>query len=119
MLYSGGFFSTKEKQLIQEINKLKPEKLSIFSVPTKEVRLAEMFFRYKARNYPESLTEPEKQQWQQFCRARLLEKNTQGFLGLQDYRETLAALKQQGGVSAALLMDLEQYADGLEKQLQS
>jgi len=118
MIYSGGFFSAKDKRLIQEIQRLPVEALADFKVKAEDSRLEELFFRYKARNYPECLTKQEQHRWKQFCRSRLSEENTQGFLGLQAYRETLAELKQQGEVSEDLLMNLEQYGDTLEHKLQ-
>lgn len=34
-------------------------------------RLPELLFRYRARNFPETLTATEYEKWQEFCRARL------------------------------------------------
>jgi len=37
-------------------------------------RLPEMLFRYRARNYPETLNEDELAQWMEHCRDRLIQK---------------------------------------------
>jgi exodeoxyribonuclease-1 len=34
-------------------------------------RLLELLFRYRARNFPDSLTSVEQQRWREFCRDRL------------------------------------------------
>lgn len=38
-------------------------------------RLTELFFRYRARNYPQTLSEAEKGKWSDFCRDRLHDGN--------------------------------------------
>ena len=40
-------------------------------------RLSELFFRYKARNFPQSLTAEEQQQWEEHRIARLIHGEAQ------------------------------------------
>lgn len=116
MIYSGGFFGPRDKHVINEIRELAPEQMADFAVYADDSRLVEMFFRYRARNYPETLNAEETRRWKAFCKARLNNKEN-GFLDLASYRQKIAELKQQEGVDIQLMNALEQYALDLEKAL--
>ncbi|MBL4682833.1 MAG: exodeoxyribonuclease I [Pseudomonadales bacterium] len=66
MLYQGGFFSDSDRSLMNEIQRSTPENLSAFGAQFQDPRLPEMLFRYRARNFPDVLTDKEKKQWQAF-----------------------------------------------------
>ncbi|MFN5701714.1 MAG: exodeoxyribonuclease I, partial [Betaproteobacteria bacterium] len=53
-------------------------------------RLDELLLRYRARNWPESLSEAEQQQWLEHCRARLL----QGKGGYRTVEQVLARIDE-------------------------
>lgn len=65
-------------------------------------RLNEMFFRYKARNYPQVLTAEEQQRWQAFCYVRINEQK-------EAYLTRINELKQQPDVDFSVLAALEAY----------
>lgn len=69
-LYSGGFFSPKDKNLMEQVLETDPDELLGFHPPFKDPRLSEMLFRFRARNYPETLTSNEQQTWLAFCKER-------------------------------------------------
>ncbi len=117
MIYSGGFFSARDKQVINEIRELTPEQLVSYEVRADDDRLGEMLFRYRARNYPETLDTEERTQWQAFCNTRLNNSQAAGFLDFATYRQKIAELKQQEGVDKQLMLDLEAYAVELEQRL--
>jgi exodeoxyribonuclease-1 len=117
MIYSGGFFSARDKQVINEIRELTPEQLIGYEVRTDDDRIGEMLFRYRARNYPESLNTEEHTRWQAFCNTRLHHSQAAGFLDFATYRQKIAELKQQEGVDQQLMLDLETYAVELENKL--
>ena len=71
MLYSGGFFKEHDKRIMQDIHTHSPTELANFHPPFHDARLAEMLFRYRARNWPETLTATEQQDWQEFRQFRL------------------------------------------------
>ena len=50
-----------------------PETLSGWIPKFKSTRLQKLYFRYRARNWPETLDEAEQQKWQSFCQARLID----------------------------------------------
>jgi len=118
MIYSGGFFNPHDKALIDEIRCLNPKQLAQYQVASKDTRLPEMFFRYKARNYPESLSKSERDKWIEFCVSRLAGDSGNGFIGFSEYESKLSELKQQANYDVTLHDDLEAYAWSLKNKLQ-
>jgi exodeoxyribonuclease-1 len=55
-----------------------------------------LYFRYRARNWPESLDEKEREQWRQFCEDRLLDGSFGNQLTLHKYQDILEEMLQQG-----------------------
>ncbi|WP_281645572.1 exodeoxyribonuclease I [Parendozoicomonas sp. Alg238-R29] len=71
MLYSGGFFSNEDRNLMAQIVNTPPVDLAGLSLPFSDGRLEEMLFRYRARNWPEYLNDQERVEWQVFRKQRL------------------------------------------------
>jgi len=71
MIYSGGFFSDGDRKLMDVVRESTPEQLAMLNLPFRDRRLAEMLFRYRARNFPETLDDQEQQRWQTFRQQRL------------------------------------------------
>ncbi len=94
-LYSGGFISNHDRRLCDEVLQKTPDQLSQWIPQFEDVRLQTLFPRYRARNWPESLTEDERQQWKAFCEERLLAGGFGNTLTLQRYQETLEQLLTQ------------------------
>ncbi|MCL1144774.1 exodeoxyribonuclease I [Shewanella marinintestina] len=70
-LYSGGFFSSADKAKIEIIRNTQPNNLAALELDFDDGRLAEMLYRYRARNYPETLSDSEQYRWREFCQSRL------------------------------------------------
>ena len=64
MIYTGGFFSSSDRRLMGEIHMTNPADLAKSEWAFQDPRLTEMLFRYRARNFPDSLTPDEQQRWQ-------------------------------------------------------
>lgn len=71
MIYSGGFFGEGDKSLMKTIRATKPADLGRLDMPFRDRRLRELFFRYRARNYPETLSKEDRQRWDEFRLAKL------------------------------------------------
>ena len=65
-LYSGGFFSRDDNQRFDSIRNTAAEELSNLHFNFDDGRLQEMLFRYRARNYPETLSQEEIRQWDNY-----------------------------------------------------
>lgn len=118
-IYSGGFFSSHDRQLMDELRHLTPEQLSNIQPLFNDARLPEMLFRYRARNYPQSLTADEQQQWQEFRHHRLMQDEDMA-LTLPSYFEYLNKLLADTELSAEkrdVLLQLQQYGQALQASL--
>ncbi|MGB0893465.1 MAG: exodeoxyribonuclease I [Parashewanella sp.] len=71
MLYSGGFFSHADKNKMAIVQQTEPQNLAALDLKFDDERLPEMLFRFRARNYPETLSDDENHRWREFCQARL------------------------------------------------
>lgn len=105
-IYSG-FFSDKDKQKINKISRMSPDELKQYKPEFSDSRLPEMLFRYRARNYPESLGAEEKFRWQQFCSDKLAGT-------FEAYLSEISRLQIECPDKSALLDGLKNFA--LEKQ---
>jgi len=76
-------------------------------------RLPEMLFRYRARNYPETLDTDELQRWNEFCVNRLTGFQEEGRTALDNYFSRLKELRDEKNTNMQIIDALESYA--LEK----
>ncbi|GAA5189362.1 exodeoxyribonuclease I [Ferrimonas gelatinilytica] len=66
-----GFFSDADRAQIELVRTTPAAHLAALEPVFKDPRLAPLYFLYRARNYPETLSEAEQVKWQEHCRARL------------------------------------------------
>ena len=91
-LYGGGFFSDADRRQMALVRSTEPEKLGESAWFFEDARLPEMLFRYRARNWPETLSSEERSRWEEFRRQRLSGGHDGAGLSLQEYRQTLARM---------------------------
>jgi exodeoxyribonuclease-1 len=73
-----------------------------------------MLFRYRARNWPETLNPEERQQWDEYRSERLLSEEGGGSISLDAYLQTLDQLEADPALSQqqrALIPDLLAWAE--------
>ncbi len=112
----GGFLNDADKATCEAVRRATPEQLAQQTFAFHDNRLGELLFRYRARHHRESLTDAEKQQWQQFRQARLTDPAAGASLTMSEFRERLASLGGDASLSAEkqeILSALEDYAEGL------
>jgi exodeoxyribonuclease-1 len=71
----GGFVSGADRKILNDLRQITPQQLACASPHFNDQRLAELLFRYRARNFPESLTSEELTKWEGHRCARLLDGN--------------------------------------------
>lgn len=91
-LYSG-FFDDRDRMLAARIRGTPPERLGDAAVDFSDARLPELLFRFRARNWPETLNAEEAARWQRHCRRRL--SGEDGYLSLEDYRYAINRLRTE------------------------
>jgi exodeoxyribonuclease-1 len=65
------FMSDDDRLLLRSVRETPPEQLGTRPFAFKDTRCAELLFRYRARNWPETLTADESARWQDMRRRRL------------------------------------------------
>jgi len=108
MLYSGDFFSAADRHLMNKILAVPPAELGGHLWSFQDDRLPLMLFRYRARNYPETLSLEEARVWDRDRRARLLEATEREYFTLNDFRLTMEALREQKADDPEALRILDQ-----------
>ena len=117
----GGFIGNDDRRVLQRLRDLKPEQLAAKRLGFSDGRLEELLFRYRARNFPETLDEDERQRWDAH-RAERLHEGRGGALTLTAYFERIDALAEAADTSGderaqALLAALYDYAEGIAPEL--
>jgi exodeoxyribonuclease-1 len=113
-IYSGGFFSASDKSLMATIRQTSAKDLARIDLPFRDKRLQEMLFRYRARNYPDTLSPEEAQVWETFRLARLSDLDARAAFET-DLAE--ARSRTNDGSALAALDQLQTYVDGLVSPL--
>ena len=115
-LYAGGFLDDSDRRLAAQVRTMTPDKLAGHAFDFTDPRLKELLFRYRARNYPDTLSAAEQLLWREHCAARLDGTAAQGMLNCEDFRASIAKLREEraGDARAQVLLDeLQQYAGEL------
>lgn len=69
----GGFIGSGDRRLLNELRRMKPAQLAKASTSFQDSRLTELLFRYRARNFYDSLSMEEQEAWEEHRAARLLD----------------------------------------------
>jgi exodeoxyribonuclease-1 len=116
-IYSGGFFSDADKQKMTKIRTISPDKLSHAQFNFQDLRLPEMLFRYRARNFPETLSADEQQQWNRFCLDRLSNHQPGTSITFESYFACLNDKRVDQNANVPILDALDNYAKEKMQQL--
>jgi exodeoxyribonuclease-1 len=107
-----GFLNDHDRALGRRINGATPAELAEGVYDFHDERLSELFFRYRARNWPESLSPADRELWREHCQMRYEDENR----GLGGYFERVAELREACADNPAhvrVLDELERWGDGL------
>jgi exodeoxyribonuclease-1 len=119
-LYGGSFFGDKDRARMEVIRGTPPVELGTLALPFDDPRIPEMLFRYRARNYPETLGAEEQARWREYRRQRLANPDGGGSITLDQYFRRIAELgaeAETGETRRALLQRLRDYGDTLQASL--
>ena len=109
MIYAGGFFNNSDKALMNAIHDTGPQEVGTQSWSFVDKRLPEMLFRYRARNYPETLSADEQAQWLEHCHARLVDGESGNFT-FSDFRTEIEQLRAQMAMDDSKIKLLDEVA---------
>ncbi|MES2013055.1 MAG: exodeoxyribonuclease I [Pseudomonadota bacterium] len=107
-LYSG-FVGNNDRSLLNKLRALSPHALAQAQPHFADARLTELLFRYRARNYPQTLSEGEYVAWQLHCSERL-HGGAAGALNFEAFFAELDRLVQGSSSHVDVLQSLRDYA---------
>ena len=114
-----GFVGDADRKLAEQVRRTDAAELAEGGLVFSDNRLNELLFRYRARHYPDTLAEAERDDWQRWLSKRL-EFAPDGGLTLDEYDEVIAGLMErvQGEPKRLqLLLDLKAWSDRQRSRL--
>jgi exodeoxyribonuclease-1 len=112
----GAFVGNDDRRTLQRLRTLDPAALAGQRPRFSDERLDELLFRYRARNFPQSLRAEELARWRLHCAARL-QAPAGGGLSLEVFRQQVEKLEQGADDRGrGLLAQLRDYAASVEAQ---
>lgn len=105
-----GFFSDADRAAMRIILETKPENLPALDLTFNDSRIASLLFRYRARNFPATLTDAEQRRWREHRQEKLNAERVQDYI-LQ--LESLYNLYEEDAEKTALLKALFDYGKKL------
>jgi exodeoxyribonuclease-1 len=105
-----GFFSDFDRKLLRDVRGTPPDQLATRRFAFNDSRCAELLFRYRARNWPSTLSVDEAARWEEFRRNKLTAQTETTTLTLDDYfREIALRRTAADGAQTPILDALEQW----------
>jgi len=112
-LYGGDFLSPGDQRLCEQLRRM-DEALLPTHPAFVDSRLSELWFRYRARHFPQTLTAEETLRWQDFCQKRLSLDEYGAPNTLASFQQALnTALEGASEAQWSLLVSWQSYADNL------
>lgn len=114
MLYTGGFFSDQDRRLMDQLGRLTPSELAEAQPRFEDPRLPTLLFRMRARSWPETLSEDEREDWDAWRFERLTEPTAGASITIDGYEAKLASLRAERSEDAralAILDRLERWGE--------
>lgn len=105
----GGFVSNNDRKVLTKLRRMSADQLAGEMAFFEDPQLAELLFRYRARNFPRSLSGEEQQRWQTWRHAKLNGGPGRDF---QQFRQELAEARagELNEQAQSVLAQLEAYA---------
>lgn len=89
-----GFIADEDRELFPRVHGAGASELAASPPQFHDPRLPQLLFRYRARNFPDSLSADERARWQSFVRAKLSEGEGES-MSLGQYFKRLEALRSE------------------------
>ena len=113
-----GFLGDRDRRLCEQVRLSDPEQLGKDTWPFDDERLPELLFRYRARNFPATLSEQEHERWQQFCQQRLTDPAFGAPLTLSQFNEAVEGLARSATpAQLKLLEQWQRYAQDVSRRV--
>ena len=114
-LYNG-FTSNADKHKFDIIREAQPQNLATLALEFEDKKFDTLLFRYRARNYPETLSPQEIEQWRKYCQNKLMHGEDSPSIDAQEFMMNLENLvhENEGNErNMSILKALYHYAQNL------
>ena len=113
-----GFIGDRDRRLCEQVRTADPVQLAQEQWPFDDERLPELLFRYRARNFPETLNFEEQARWRLFCQQRLSTPEC----GAPNTLKSFTEAAEQWSINATpmqseVLNEWQNYVQALRKRL--
>ena len=105
-----GFMDNGDKRIGDQIQTLSVDALKDFHPKFKDDKLSILLMYFKARNYPETLSEDEAEDWFETVQGRV-QAGENGYLAIDDYFQRINAMREQHPNNEKLWQQLEAYGE--------
>ena len=105
-----GFMDNGDKRIGDQIQTLSVDALKDFHPKFKDDKLSILLMHFKARNYPEALSEDEAEDWFETVQGRV-QAGENGYLAIDDYFQRINAMREQHPNNEKLWQQLEAYGE--------
>ena len=115
-----GFIGDADRRLFPQVRSIPPEALGLANFAFRDPRLPELLFRYRARNWPATLSAEERARWDGYRRERLHADSGLSECSLPGFFAEIEGLRGEHAGDAtklALLGQLEAWGRGIEDSL--
>ena len=103
------FIDKTDRLICNQIQNLSSDELKKFKPEFKDKKLSKLLLNFKARNFPESLTENEQEEWFEIVQSRV-QNGENGHLSLENFYKSLEKQKISAPSKSDIWIQLEEYA---------
>ncbi len=104
MLYDA-FIADADKAKMDIIRSMSPKALATYKPNFLDKRLPELLWRYRARNYPDTLNAQEQKAWEEYRQNRLLKKEAGASIVADEYFKRIAELRAEVNAEKQGILD--------------
>ncbi|MBP5075498.1 exodeoxyribonuclease I [Pseudomonas chlororaphis] len=109
-----GFIGDRDRRLCEQVRNAEPVHLGQEQWPFDDERLPELLFRYRARNFPDTLNGEEQERWKTFCQQRLCDPQWGAPNTLESFNQAAAELLASAtSVQRQVLDEWQDYSRSL------
>ncbi|MGY2341014.1 exodeoxyribonuclease I [Pseudomonas sp. SDO5532_S415] len=113
-----GFIGDRDRRLCEQVRTVDPAQLAQSQWPFDDERLPELLFRYRARNFSDTLSFEEQERWRIFCQKRLSDPEWGAPNTVESFIEAAAQLALTAtSFQQEVLDQWHEYVQDLRKRL--
>jgi exodeoxyribonuclease I len=118
-IYSGGFFSDKDKQVFANIQQATPEELLSIKDKITDQRIKELLRRFIARNFFDIMNDADKESWKKYVSEKLHSPIIEEKLDIVSYKKEIKNLLASNpkNKDKKILQSLYDYSISIESKL--